>query len=90
MQRGEEVACLLIEKPAASCTAAATCQFFNRSSTARIRLGRGLIADDQHLFNVKIKVLMSDDIAKTHGSFPVDMGITILKQSRDHAIQSLR
>jgi hypothetical protein len=42
------------------------------------------------LFNIKIKVLMSDDIAKTHGSFPVDMGITILKQSRDHAIQSLR
>ncbi len=40
MQRGEEVACLLIEKPAASCTAAATCQFFKRSSTARIRLGR--------------------------------------------------
>jgi len=40
LQRGEEVACLLIEKPAASCTAAATCQFFNRSSTARIRLGR--------------------------------------------------
>ena len=50
----------------------------------------GLIADDQHLFNVKIKVLMNDDIAKTHGSFPVDMGITILKQSRDHAIQSLQ
>ena len=40
MQRGEEVACLLIEKPAASCTAAATCQFLKRSSTARIRLGR--------------------------------------------------
>jgi len=40
MQRGEEVACLLIEKPGASCTAAATCQFFNRSSTAKIRLGR--------------------------------------------------
>jgi adenylate cyclase len=39
MQRGEEVACLLIEKSVASCNAAATCQFFNRSSTARSRLG---------------------------------------------------
>jgi hypothetical protein len=61
-------------------------QIFNRQDKAWERL----IADDQHLFNIKIKVLMSDDIAKTHGSFPVDMGITILKQSRDHAIQSLQ
>ena len=61
-------------------------QIFNRQDQA----WEGLIADDQHLFNVKIKVLMSDDIAKTHGSFPVDMEITILKQSRDHAIQSLQ
>ncbi|MEI6111275.1 MAG: hypothetical protein WCP63_06330 [Cyanobium sp. ELA712] len=61
-------------------------QIFNRQEQAWERL----IADEQHLFNIKIKVLMSDDIAKTHGSFPVDMGITILKQSRDHAIQSLQ
>lgn len=61
-------------------------EIFNRQDQA----WEGLIADDQHLFNVKIKVLMSDDIAKTHGSLPVDMGITILKQSRDHAIQSLQ
>jgi hypothetical protein len=36
---GEEVACLHIVKPASAGTAAAACQFFNRSSTARIRLG---------------------------------------------------
>jgi len=52
-------------------------EIFNRQDQA----WEGLIADDQHLFNVKIKVLMRDDIAKTHGSIPVDMGITILKQS---------
>ena len=38
-------------------------QIFNRQDQG----WEGLIADDQHLFNVKIKVLMSDDIAKTHG-----------------------
>jgi len=43
-------------------------EIFNRQDQA----WEGLIADDQHLFSVKIKVLMRDDIAKTHGSIPVD------------------
>ena len=49
-------------------------QVLNRMDQA----GQRLLTDDKNLFNIKIKILVSDDIAETHGPFPVDMGITIL------------
>jgi aspartyl aminopeptidase len=49
-------------------------QVLNRVDQA----GQRMLTDDKHLFNIKIKILVSDDIAEPHGPFPVDMGITIL------------
>lgn len=61
-------------------------QVLNRKDQA----GQGLLTNDKHLFNIKIKILMSDDTAKPHCSFPVDMGITILQEARIQTLQTLQ
>jgi len=61
-------------------------QVLNRKDQA----GQRLFTDDKHLFNIKIKILMSDDITKSHCSFSVDMGITILQEARIQTLQTLQ
>ena len=50
---------------------------------------QGLLADQQHLLGVQIEVLVSDHIAETHGSLPIDVREPGSQQARLKLLQPL-